>query len=96
MAVAVGSEHEAPGPAFLPYGRRPHRVAELLDRGMGRNDIRRQRQENNDGEDDEAKHRAAVFAKRGPERRERRGLRKDGRRLVANRSCQRGDVSDHG
>ncbi len=44
----------------------------------------------------EAEHRAAVFPERGPERRERRGLREDGRRLVANRTCQRGDVSGHG
>ena len=96
VAVAVGSEHEAPGAACLPYWRRPHRVAELLDRRMGRNDIGRERQENDDGEDGEAEHRAAVFPERGPERRERRRLRKDGRRLVANRSCQRGDVSGHG
>ena len=96
VAVAVGSEHEAPGAAFLPYGRRPHRVAELSDRGMGRNDIRRQRQENDDGEDREPDHCAAVFPERGPERRERRRLRKDGRGLVANRGCQRGDVSGHG
>ena len=96
MTVAVGSEHEAPGAAFLPYGRRPHRVAELLDRRVGRDDIRRQRQENDDGEDREADHRAAIFAERGPERRERRRLREDGRRVVANRGCQRGDVSGHG
>ena len=55
-----------------------------------------ERQQNDDGEDGEAEHRAAIFPERGPERRERRGLRKDGRRLVADRPCQRGDVSGHG
>ena len=96
VTVAVGSEHEAPRAACLPYGRRPHRVAELLDRRVGRDDIRRQRQENDDGEDGEAEQCAAIFPERGPERRERRRLRKDGRRVVANRICQRGDVSGHG
>ena len=96
MTIAVSSEHEAPGAARFPDWRRPHRVAELLDRRVGRDDIRRQRQENDDGEDREADHCAAVFPERGPKRRERRRLRKDSRGIVANRRCQRGDVSGHG
>ena len=96
MAVAVGPEHEAPGAARLPDRRRPHGVAELLDRRVGRDDIRRQGEEGDEAEDGEAEDGAPVLAERRPERRERRGLGEDGRRILSNRCGEGGGVSGHG
>ena len=96
MTVAIGSEHKAPGAARLPNRRRPHGVAKLLDRRMGRDDIRRQGQQDDEAENGEAENGASVLAERRPERRQRRGLGEDGRRLLSNRGGERGGVSGHG
>ena len=96
MPVPVGSEHEAPGAARLPHRGRPHGVAELLDRRVGRDDIRRQGEQDDEAEDGEAEDGAPVLAERRPERRQRRGLSEDGRRVFSDRCGERGGVSGHG
>ena len=63
---------------------------------MRRDDIRRQGRQNDEAEDGQAEDGAPVFAERGPEGRERRGLGEDGRRLFTGRGLQRGGVSGHG
>ena len=95
MPVAIGSEHKSPGAARLPDRRRPHGVAKLLDRRVGRDDIRRQGEQGDETEDGEAENGAPVLAERRPERRERRGLGEDGLRIFSNRGGERGGVSGH-
>ena len=96
MTVPVGSKHKAPGAARSPDRRRPHGVAKLLDRRVGRDDIRRERDEDDEDENREAENGAAVLAERRPERRQRRGLGEDGRRLFGDRRLEGGSVSGHG
>ena len=82
VAVAVGAEREAPRAARVPDRRRAHGVAKLLDRRMRRDEIGEDRdQRRSRDNDDEAEHRAAVLAERGPERGERRGLGENARPL---------------
>ena len=96
MTVAIGSEHKSPRAAHLPNRRRPHRIAKLLDRRVGRDDIRRQGEHDDETENGEAENGASVLAERRPERRQRRGLGEDGRRVFSNRGGERGGVSGHG
>ena len=66
------------------------------DRRVGRDDIRRQGEHDDETENGEAENGASVLAERRPERRQRRGLGEDGRRVFSNRGGERGGVSGHG
>ena len=89
VAIAVGAEHKTPSSPFPPYGLGAHRLAELLDGRMRRKEIgedRDQRDRRNDAEPD---HRAAILAKSGPKRGDRRRLRQHPPAFV-----DAGDVAD--
>ncbi len=76
-AEAVGAEHEAHRAALVPGRRRAHRVAELLDRRMRREQVGEDRDQHDDGDDREPDDRAPGLAEREPERAPGPGLGRD-------------------
>src|SRR5262249_19539707 len=66
-ADIVGAQREAPASAVLPEGRTQQRVAELLGRGMRRQDVGEGGGQHQRDDDDQADHRAGVLAEIAPE-----------------------------
>ncbi len=85
MAVPIGAENEAPRAAGVPHRRSAHGVAELLDRRVGRDQVRRQRHEEHQSEHRDAEDGALVLAECGPEGGERRRLGENLRRAEISR-----------
>ena len=94
VAVSVGAERKPPGSAGIPNRRRAHGVAELLDRGMRRDEVGGQRDENDRADDGQAEHGAAIFAERSPEGGQGRWLGENADAFVRRQSER--DVSGHG
>jgi hypothetical protein len=66
-ADRVGAEEEMGAPPFHPQGRRQERIAVLIVRGIGRDEIGEDREEDEEEEDGEADHRTAVLGIMCPE-----------------------------
>ena len=95
--VAVGAEHEAPGAARLPDRRRPHRVAKLLDRRMGRDDSRANSGEHDDEAEDGRPNTAPRFSRNAAQKdASGEGWARTAAATSAIVRRQRGGVSGHG